>query len=59
MIVLSIIIASLLLALSINAFFKFHSYKQEDKSIWQDGDSVRVRGKEGEAKDDGFMNRIA
>lgn len=48
----------LLFSLSLNAYYKIKSYRKRDRTIWEDGDSVRIQGREGEARDDGFMHRI-
>lgn len=49
----------LLFSLCLNAYYKIKAYNHKDSTIWQEGDSVRVQGKEGEARNDGFMRRIA
>ena len=49
----------LLFSLALNAYYKIKSYNNSDKTVWQDGDSVRIQGKDNEARDDGFMKRIA
>lgn len=49
----------LLFSLCLNAYYKIKAYNHKDRTIWQEGDSVRVQGKEGEARNDGFMRRIA
>ena len=59
MILLCIIIALVIFALCLNARFKYKSYKKADKTLWQDGDSVRIMGPQGEAHKDGFMTRIS
>ncbi len=51
------IVILLLASLLLNAYFKIKSYRKKDKSVWQDGDSVRI--KESEPTNEGFMNRIA
>lgn len=51
------IVILLLVSLLLNAYFKIKSYRKEDKSVWQDGDSVQI--KESEPANEGFMNRIA
>lgn len=59
MIIVGIIVTLILISLCTNALFKYKSYKKEDKTIWQDGDSVRIKGPEGESSNsDGFMTRI-
>ena len=35
------------------------SHKNEDKSIWEDGDSVCIKGNKGDAQEYHFMHRIA
>lgn len=47
----------LLASLMLNAYFKIKSYAKQDKSVWQDGDSVRI--KESDASNEGFMTRIS
>lgn len=49
----------LLFSLGLNAYYKIKSYDNEEKTVWQDGDSVRIQGKDNEARNDGFMKRIA
>lgn len=49
----------LLFSLCLNAYYKIKAYNHKDRTVWQEGDSVRVQGKEGEARNDGFMRRIA
>lgn len=52
------ICALMLVALGANAYFKFKSYNKSDKTLWEDGDSVRIKGPQGEVHNDGFMTRI-
>lgn len=49
----------ILFSLALNAYYKIKAYNHRDRTIWQDGDSVRIQGREGEARNDGFMRRIA
>lgn len=58
MVLLCIILSLVIIALCINGFFKYKSYKKTDKTLWQDGDSVRIKGPETESHNDGFMTRI-
>ncbi|MCR5395671.1 MAG: hypothetical protein K6E86_09775 [Bacteroidales bacterium] len=59
MLMLIIICATLIISLSLNVYFKTKSYKKSDKSLWEDGDSVCVKGNKGDAQEYHFMNRIA
>lgn len=58
MILLCIILLLIIISLCMNGFFKYKSYKRENKTLWQDGDSVRVKGPEAESQNNGFMTRI-
>jgi len=51
----------LLFSLGLTAFDKISSYKRNDKSVWQDGDSVHIKrnGKENPRDVDGFMKRLS
>jgi len=51
----------ILFSLVLNAVDKILSYHNEDKSVWQDGDSVRIKvgGKDDASQEDNFMTRIA
>lgn len=59
MMVLVFFATVILFSLALNAYYKIKSYRKDDRTVWEDGDSVRVQGREGEARDDGFMHRIA
>jgi len=48
----------LIFALALNAFFKIKEFKSDEKTVWEDGDSVCIK----EADDNyniGFMQRLA
>lgn len=51
----------ILFSLGLNAFYKIRAYGQEGKSLWQDGDSVRVKreGKDKQVGEDMFMKKIS
>lgn len=59
MIMLVLISITLIVSLVLNVMAKTKSYKNEDKSLWEDGDSVRIKGNKGDAHEYHFMNRIA
>ncbi len=59
MIMLVLISITLIVSLVLNVLAKTKSYKNEDKSIWEDGDSVCVKGNKGDAQEYHFMHRIA
>ncbi len=48
----------LLFALALNAYFKIKEYKSDERTVWEDGDSVCIK----ETTDNyniGFMHRLA
>ena len=59
MIMLVLISITLIVSLVLNVLTKTKSYKNEDKSIWEDGDSVCIKGNKGDAQEYHFMHRIA
>lgn len=59
MIMLVLISITLIVSLVLNVLAKTKSYKKEDKSIWEDGDSVCIKGNKGDAQEYHFMHRIA
>ena len=56
---LIVICITLIVSLALNVFSKTKSYKKSDKSVWEDGDSVCIKGDKGDAQEYHFMNRIA
>jgi hypothetical protein len=56
---LVLISITLIVSLVLNVLAKTKSYKKEDKSIWEDGDSVCIKGNKGDAQEYHFMHRIA
>ena len=59
MIMLVLISITLIVSFVLNVLAKTKSYKNEDKSIWEDGDSVCIKGNKGDAQEYHFMHRIA
>ena len=59
MVVLIIIAFTMFISLALNVYFKTKSYRKSDKSVWEDGDSVCIKGDKGDAQEYHFMNRIA
>lgn len=47
----------ILFAIVLNVFYKIKGYRSKDRSVWEDGDSVVIRGKE--PRQTGFGHRIA
>ena len=56
---LIVICITLIVSLALNVCAKTKSYKKADKSVWEDGDSVCIKGNKGDAQEYHFMNRIA
>lgn len=48
----------LLFALALNAYYKIKEYKIDEKTVWEDGDSVCVK-KATDNYNVGFMQRLA
>ncbi len=49
-------------SLGLNAYYKLKDYNKDDKTVWQDGDSVRIVRNSDKNQDpqiNGFMKRIA
>lgn len=59
MIVIVIFAVVFLFCLSLNAYDKIASYGREEKTVWEDGDSVYVQKNDNQRSKDGFMKRIA
>lgn len=59
MIVIVIFAVVFLFSLSLNAYDKIASYGREEKTVWEDGDSVYVQKNDNQRSKDGFMKRIA
>lgn len=49
----------ILFSLVLNAYYKIKAYNKKEKTVWQDGDSVRIKGENFNQKDTSFMKRIA
>lgn len=51
----------ILFSLVLNAFYKIRAFRQDGKSLWEDGDSVRVKreGKDKQIGEDMFMTKIS
>lgn len=51
----------LLFSLVLTIIDKVTAYRMDDKSVWEDGDSVRIKrgGKDDERTEDHFMNRLS
>lgn len=48
----------LLFSLTLNAIYKVKEYKSDDKTVWEDGDSVCIK-EENDQFNISFMQRIA
>lgn len=51
----------ILFSIVLNAYDKIKAYKDKDKSVWIDGDSVRIKRNlpDEDVQEDGFMKRIS
>lgn len=51
----------LLFSLVLTIIDKISAYHLDDKSVWEDGDSVRIKrgGKDDKRTEDHFMNRLS
>lgn len=51
----------LLFSLVLTIIDKVTAYRMDDKSVWEDGDSVRIKrgGKDDTRTEDHFMNRLS
>lgn len=51
----------ILFSLALSAVDKIRSYKSDEKSLWEDGDSVRVKrdGKDKHVGEEMFMTKIS
>lgn len=58
MIVLVFFSVVLLFSLTLNVVYKIKEYKSDEKTVWEDGDSVCIKKKDDQFNNS-FMQRIA
>lgn len=59
MIAIAIVCVLIILALVLNASMKLKSYNKTEKTLWEEGDSVRVMGPNDESCKNNFMTKLS